>query len=443
MLSPRLVRWAGFGGAIATGVTAYVGGAGYTRGPSLRLGPMFGGDRGVLLPFCWVVGTALLVLAWWFGRRVVPSTRWALVTAGLWWVPVLPFLPLGSADAYAYACQGYVQFAGDDPYGAGVRSAGCPWLSSTDHVWQNSPAPYGPLFLLLAAAAVAVAGGSLAVVIGGLRVIALGGVALLAAGIPPLARRAGLDPGQAVFTVLACPLVLIHVVSGVHNDGLMAGLLVAGLALLTRRQTWPVLAAAGALTGLAVAVKATAIVVLPFVFLIRWRPTAAGFLVALGTVSLVAGRGLGWVRGLLHSGDTIAWTSPPTAAGLVMMWWRTWRSRADPLPRAGWALAATVVCAPVFQPWYAIWPLAVLAATRPATRWVLVPCAFAATLTLPAGYDWALQTRIPGAVFVLALGLFLLTGKGRRIGAMSGVPARLPVDDNSAKEGHHDERDRR
>jgi alpha-1,6-mannosyltransferase len=431
---------------------------------------MFGGDRGFLLPFCWVAGTGLLVLAWWFGRRVVPSTRWALVTAGLWWLPVLPFLPLGSADAYAYACQGYVQFAGGDPYGAGVRSAGCPWLSSMDHVWQNSPAPYGPLFLLLAAAAVAVAGGSLAVVIGGLRVIALGGLALLAAGVPPLARRAGVDPGRAVFTVLACPLVLIHVVSGVHNDGLMAGLLVAGLALLIQRRTWPVLAAAGALIGLAVAVKATAIVVVPFVFLVSKRAFATSF-VALGVVSLVAGRGLGWVQGLLHSGDTIAWTSPPTAVGLVInalaggrvdavpacrligvlvlvvvlvvMWWRTWRSGADPLPRAGWALAATVLCAPVFQPWYAIWPLAVLTATRAATRWVLVPCAFAATLTLPAGYNWALQTRVPGAVFVLVVGFFLLTRNGKRISAMSAPPATLPVDDNSREEDHHDERDRR
>nr|BFE75490.1 hypothetical protein GCM10020092_087910 [Actinoplanes digitatis] len=92
--------------------------------PSVNPLTLLSGQRGVLLPICWVVGTAVLIGAWWWGRHVVPSTRWALVTAGLWLLPVLPFLPLGSADVYSYACQGYVQHAGGDPYamgGAGIR----------------------------------------------------------------------------------------------------------------------------------------------------------------------------------------------------------------------------------------------------------------------------------------------------------------------------------
>jgi hypothetical protein len=223
------VRWSGLAGSVALAVSAYLGGSGYARGPSVNAIMILSGRKGVLLPVCWVLGTALVLAAWWVGRRVVPSTRWALVTAGLWWLPVLPVLPMGSADIYSYTCQGYVQFAGGDPYGSGVRQFGCPWLSSMDHVWQNSPAPYGPLFLLLAAGAVAVAGASLAAAIAGLRVIALGGLALVAVGLPGLARRAGVDPAKAVWTVLACPLVLIHLVSGAHNDALMVGLLVVGL----------------------------------------------------------------------------------------------------------------------------------------------------------------------------------------------------------------------
>ena len=476
ILTPGLIRWAGFAGSAATAATAYLGGSGFVRVPSVNPLTLLSGQRGVLLPVCWVLGTTLLIGAWWFGRNVLPSTRWALVTVGLWLVPVLPFLPLGSADVYSYACQGYVQHAGGDPYSTGVQEFGCPWLGSVATSWRDSPAPYGPLFLLLAARTVAVAGDSLAGVIAGLRVIALAGLALAAVGLPVLARRAGMDPARAVWLLLACPLVLIHLVSGAHNDALMIGLIVAGLAMVASRSTPGWLVAGGAVLGLAVAVKATAVVVLPFAVLAvvpagsalraLWRPTAAiggGALLATGALSLLTGRGLGWVAGLLRSGDSVTWGSPSTAVGLTadfvagLVGWHTdavpvtraigvlllaaflvwlwWRSRAGAaLPAAGLALAATVLCAPVFHPWYATWPLAVLAATGTAarataaaatqagagagapaeSRWLLGLCAFAATLTLPAGYNWALYTRIPGAVVVTAGLIVLVVVRVRR-----------------------------
>src|SRR6185503_6822839 len=102
----------------------------------------------------------------------------------------------------------------------------------------------GPLFLLVAGWAVAL-GGSLPAVVAGLRIIALAGLGLLAAGLPVLARRAGIEPARAVWTVLACPLVLIHLVSGAHNDALMVGLMVAGLAVVVQRQSPAGLIAAG------------------------------------------------------------------------------------------------------------------------------------------------------------------------------------------------------
>jgi hypothetical protein len=455
-LPPGVVRWGGFAGSVATAVTAYLGGSGFVRVPSVNPLTLLSGRHGVLLPVCWVLGTALLISAWWFGRHVLPSTRWALLTAGLWLLPVLPFLPLGSADVYSYACQGYVQYAGGDPYAVGVQDFGCPWLDSVASSWRDSPAPYGPLFLILAAGVVGLAGDSLAGVVAGLRIIALAGVALTAAGLPLLARRAGRDPAKAVWLVLACPLVLIHLVAGAHNDALMIGLIVAGLALVAVRPSPAWLVAGGTVLGLAVAVKATAIVVLPFAVLAAmppqtrlralWRPAAAiagGVVLAIGVLSLLSGRGFGWVAGLVRSGDSVTWGSPSTAVGLsvqfvagllggaadavpvtralgivllavvlALLWWRARLGGA--LPGAGLALAATVLCAPVFHPWYATWPLAVLAATgvrmRPGagkdsgdSLVLLGLCAFAATLTLPAGYNWALYTRIPGALIVTAI----------------------------------------
>jgi hypothetical protein len=153
-----------------------------------------------------------------------------------------------------------------------------------------------------------------------------------------------------------------------------------------------------------------------------------GAVAAIGVVSVLSGRGVGWLAGLVRSGDTVTWTSPSTAFGLVVnslvstfgghvdavpvtralglvvlagvlirLWWSA--RHADPLVAAGLALVATVLCAPVFHPWYATWPLVVLAAVGP-PGWLLIGCGLAATLTLPAGFNWALGTRVPGSWLV-------------------------------------------
>ncbi|WP_030442784.1 polyprenol phosphomannose-dependent alpha 1,6 mannosyltransferase MptB [Actinoplanes subtropicus] len=434
MSRPALVRYAGLAGSLLLAVAAWLGGASRPWHPTITPLTIFRGENGVVLPLAWLFGTALLIGAWWAGRKHVPSTRWAYVTAVLWMVPLLPFLPLGSYDMYSYACQGWQQGAGLDPYAGGVDLLGCPWADAVAPTWRASPAPYGPVFLLLAALA-AKLGHSLAGTIAVLRAIAVLGVALIAVCLPPLARRAGVPVERAVWLALACPLVPIHLISGAHNDAVMVGFLVAGLALAVVRR--PI--AAGVLFGLAIGVKATAVVVVPFALLMvwpgrRWRavlPMIAGVVVALLAVSLVAGRGLGWITNLSGSGASVQWTSPATAVGLVVklfgvnavpvtrvigivllagvlagLWWRA--RFADPLRYAAYALAATVVLAPVFHPWYAIWALVPLAATvRRETRWLVIPCAVAAALCLPDGYNLALPTRAPGAIAMTVMLAYL------------------------------------
>ena len=443
LAGPATCRHAGLAGSLLLAVAAFLGGARSPWQPPMTPRTIFAGHHGVLLPLAWLLGTALLIAAWWLGRSVVPSTRWAYVTAALWVVPLLPVLPLGSYDLYSYACQGYALAAGHDPYAAGVQVLGCPWLDSVAPIWRESPAPYGPVFLVLAAGA-AQLGGSLTGTLAVLRIIALMGVVLTAAYLPVLARRAGVPVSRAVWLALACPLVAVHLVSGAHNDAVMVGLMVAGLAVVVHRDVFSVLVGAGALFGLAIGVKATAVVVLPFAVLMAvppdsslralWRPAAAllgGAAAALAVVSLASGLGFGWVTGLAGSGVSVQWTSPPTAVGmvinlvssgdavpvtralgiaglvvvLIVLWWRA--RRGDALLGAGLALAATVLLAPVFHPWYATWPLAVLAATLPRpTLWLVAPCAVAAALCLPDGYNLALATKVQGAIAVVALLLY-------------------------------------
>lgn len=443
MPRPALVRYAGLAGSLSLAVAARFGGATNPWAPTIRPATIFAGDDGVLVPVAWLVGIALLIGAWLFGVRLMAtqSARWAYVTAALWALPLLAFLPLGSYDAYSYACQGWQQSAGLDPYAGGVDLLGCPWADAVAPTWRDAPAPYGPLFLVLAG--LAAKSGSLNVTLAGLRVIALLGVALIAVGLPVLARRGDVPLSRAVWLVLACPLVPIHLISGAHNDALMVGLFVAGLACAVKGRGW----AAGLLLGLAIAVKATAVVVVPFAFLMlmhqsdhridrlrRWRPAlemVGAAVLALAACSLVSGRGFGWVTALAGSGISVQWTSPPTAVGMtidlfgpdavpvtriigiaalaVVLVYLFFKARhRDPLLYAGYALAATVLLAPVFHPWYALWPLAVLAATlHHHLRRLIVPCAVASALCLPDGYNLALAVKSQGAVAMTALLLYL------------------------------------
>ncbi|MFY1624274.1 polyprenol phosphomannose-dependent alpha 1,6 mannosyltransferase MptB [Micromonospora sp. WMMD735] len=465
----HLSRWLGLSGSVLLAVAAYLGGA--LPGSELRPTPVsiWQSRHGPLVIVLWLVGTGLLAWAWWTLRDRVPSARWALVTAGLWVLPLLVAPPLASRDVYAYSCQGASYAAGINPYEQGVSALPCPWIDTISYIWRDTPAPYGPLFVMIAGAVVRLTGGldpdtALAVNIALFRLLAVAGVALTAACLPTLARRCGVPVPRALWLALASPLVGVHLVSGAHNDALMIGLLVAGLAVVAANpgRRWPLLAG-GVLLGLAGAVKVTALVVVPFAVLAalvgpyRIRallrdglPVAVGALVAVAGATLAAGLDFGWIAGLEQGGLVIAWTSPPTAVGqtagyvaalfgadvdalpvtrtigmlvlavlLVWLWWRA-RTR-DPLWHAGLALAATVALAPLFHPWYWLWPMAVLAATTHlSTRWFALVALVSSFLVLPDGTGLPRFTKMPGAplmtllVIVVAVRLVRSARAGRR-----------------------------
>ncbi|SCL70668.1 polyprenol phosphomannose-dependent alpha 1,6 mannosyltransferase MptB [Micromonospora chersina] len=462
-VAAALARYAGLAGAALLAVAGWLGGALPDTPAVTSLGDAWRAPHGPAVLGCWLVGTVLLVGAWWSLRWGAPSGRWAYLTAGLWALPLLAAPPLGSRDVYSYACQGWSWTHGADPYRVGVVAAGCPWADSVSPIWRDTPAPYGPFFVLLAGVAVLLGGGLVGAIVL-LRVVAVAGVLLAAFCLPGLARAVGVPARRAVWLALACPLVGVHLVAGAHNDAVGLGLLLSGLLLLVRRPGRPrALVVAGLLLGLAVAVKAVAVVVLPFAALAAvsgrhtWRALlrdggrlAGGVLAALVVTSLATGLGPGWVRGVARSGDSEQWTSPPTAVGLVVdyagalvgrepdavpvvravalavlavllvvLWWRAWTALRRPgdvrqgtarqrvaLAGAGLALAATVLLAPVFHPWYATWPLALLAVATVAvarTVWFVAPCAVASVLTLPDGTNLARFTKAPGAVLMTAL----------------------------------------
>jgi alpha-1,6-mannosyltransferase len=64
-----------------------------------------------------------------------------------------------------------------------------------------------------------------------LRGLAVVGMLMVAWALPRLARAHGVLPQRALWLGLANPFVLVHGIGGAHNDALMIGLLIAGLAV--------------------------------------------------------------------------------------------------------------------------------------------------------------------------------------------------------------------
>lgn len=378
---------------------------------------------------CWVIGGAGIAYAW----IKAPSPVWVKAA---WALPLVFSPPLGSRDVYAYACQGWLWLNGFDPYTMGVADAGCPWTAAVPSLWWHTPAPYGPFAIALEGLAAATGSllGSMVV----LRALAIAGAVIVAWALPKIAERP-----DALLLGVVTPLVAVHGISGAHNDMLVAAGIVAALATAKTRKP----AVAGVAIGLAIAVKVTAIVALPFLLIIlgrRWWATLLASVATFAAVTLATGLGLGWVGALRHTGELVQWSSVPTAVGmavgyvtgpqavpiaravglvvlagigLALLRW-AWRDRDRAIEACAWMLAATALLGPVFYPWYALAPLAVLAAVGVHRKMIFTATLICAFLTLPNGHGIPALTKAPGAYAVTAvlIAVVIRTVRRRRPG---------------------------
>lgn len=483
---PAVVRYLGLFGSACCALDAVLFGAPTWIRRGVSVMSILRGPNGILIMLLWIAGLTALCAAWWYGRHLAVSQRWILVTAALWIIPMLMVPPLSSRDMYAYACQGALFDAGFNPSVVGISAQPCPWLDSVSLVWRDTPTPYGPLWIVLSGLAAAF--GSQAVALAIFRAYAVIGMIALAGAVPALARRVGVAPERALWLVLCCPIVAVHVIGGGHNDALTMALVLAGLALIASRRGpappsepagaagsprdasvaaagssrdasvaadagdrrsvgW--LVAGGALLGMAIAVKTTVGVVLPFAALLaaggaavgragwsrllrRGGAVVGGALAALLLLSAVSGLGLGWALALSGAGESRSWTSPSTAVGiainaaaqwfgvhldavpatrlialalmlvgLVVVWWR-FRS-GDPLRGGALACLVVIFCAPITQPWYLFWVLALLAVTPARTRWLRIAIVAGMFLILPNGDGAWKPLQVPFAFLVTGL----------------------------------------
>jgi alpha-1,6-mannosyltransferase len=406
-------------------------------------------------------GLVAMAVLWWklaAALRNHPGTPVARVLGVLavWAVPFLLAPPLFSRDVYSYAGQGAMVTFHINPYlyGPGVLGA-TPFNILAGPLWANTPSPYGPTFLSLDGLATAISGHQVLLDLVLLRLLEVCGVALLAAGIPTLARRAGRDPAAAVVLGAGSPLVLATLIGGEHNDALMVGLLVAGLAVWQRYGPVPGVV----LCALAAGVKFPAAL---GVILIGWNWPGPGAQVAtriwrtlaalgigavtLGVVSAVSGIGWGWlqtasapdkvftgvtpvdavskvVAGVLHLVGAGVPLSSVRAVGSVVGvvaavavgTWLLWHSpRLGAVRALGLALLALALLSPVLWAWYVTWGLVVLAPVAAGRlRRVVIGLSAAEALIGAASVEGVLKSLADAGPFAAVLVVVGVVAAGR------------------------------
>jgi alpha-1,6-mannosyltransferase len=239
------------------------------RNPTISLAVAYAGV--VLVALAW----SSIALRWRAQQR--PSRPELARAAATWLAPLLFAPPLFSRDVYSYLAQGAIFARGLDPYRLGPAMAlgiDDPLVRSIPDLWRNTPAPYGPLFLMIGRSITDLTDKDVLLGVLAYRIVALAGLAMIVWALPRLARRVGADPDRALWWGAANPLVLLHVVGGAHNDGLMVGLMLAGLEIglagIAARRHSALIAGAGLIVA-ASAVKAPAILALAYLGLTQAR----------------------------------------------------------------------------------------------------------------------------------------------------------------------------
>ena len=366
----------------------------------------------------------------------------------VWSAPLVLAPPLFSRDGWSYAAQGVLTDLSLSPYEHGPGVLTGPVVQAVDPRWMETPAPYGPVPLVLGDLAADLTGNPWLLVVAH-RVVALVGLVLLAWAVPRLATWCGANPALASALVLCSPLMLANGVGGLHNDLLMVGLMAAALVLAVERG-WVLGAVAG---GLAAAVKlpgglvciGVALVTLPLAAPLGRRVRR---LVEVGGVAVAAlvvpgvvwGLGVGWVAALGVPGTVNTPLSLPTVLGGLLDLLARWSGTgAEPgtfleLVRgvaqvgivlvAGWVAlraetgrpeqavrsvalvaGATVLLSPVVHLWYFLWVvpfLAVQRLPRLATTGLLAG-------SVVAGLVAPLDSSLHGAYLAIVIGSMCVT----------------------------------
>jgi Glycosyltransferase family 87 len=320
------------------------------------------------------------------------STRWAIALTAALQLIVFAGPILISTDVFSYIAYARMGVEhGVNPYLHGpISISGDPVYRYVGKDWIKVATAYGPLYTLLSypLAPLGVTGA-----LWGMKFEAL----LASAGTLALtwrcARMRGLDPKFALIAVGVNPLWVIYGLGGAHNDLIMTLFLMGAVALtlVGERGSRDEIYAGAAVLG-ATLIKATGIVLLPFMLLSRRRiapligVAVAGVGCAIVAYAVFGIHGVDIVSALHRDSAFVSSDAFPTEIAhlfgkpgvfpidhdllevvlvliVLHLLWRTWRGY-DWVAASGWALLAIVVASTWLLAWYTLWALPLAAISR-------------------------------------------------------------------------------
>ncbi|MGH3804262.1 MAG: polyprenol phosphomannose-dependent alpha 1,6 mannosyltransferase MptB, partial [Pseudonocardiaceae bacterium] len=258
----------GLAGSALLAIMAVGAGGILTTDPLITGGPLswirYGHGRD-LATMALYLGVGMIVWAWVrLGRDVLAGTatvQHVQVAGAVWIAPMVLSPPLFTRDVYSYLAQGALALRGLDPYQVGPSELPPgPIADNVHYAWQTTPAPYGPLFILIAKIMNWLTDEDAIAGVIGMRLVLLAGLGILLGALPRLADQLGGNRTVTLWLVVANPMTVVHLVGGPHNDLLMVGLLAGGTLLVLQRRH----VAGITVVTVAMAVKASAGIALPF-----------------------------------------------------------------------------------------------------------------------------------------------------------------------------------
>ncbi len=377
------------------------------------------------LRYLFTVTVTVMYASYILALKYAPRLRSRWVIAAVVGVHAIVFLapPMALTDIFNYVNYGRMEvFHHLNPYTTTpiLEPHNDPSFALSN--WHQLLSPYGPLFTLITFAVVPLGVAASFWTLKGLLMVASLTTLLL---VWKSAKLLGRDPIAAIVFVGLNPIVLVWGLGGDHNDFLMMFFVVLAFYLLLRAHTmpgaaqrsenapsqtppqdaspstsdpdrrWALFAGAGVALVAAIAIKASAGILLPVVLacLLRKKrdliPIGLGMVgtaVVLGTCSVIAFGA--HFPDLATQGRVVTMVSLPNLLGLVIgdggetntlrivlsalllvivaaCSVRAWRRR-EAVSGAGWATVALLVTLSWVLPWYVLWvlPFAALSGSR-------------------------------------------------------------------------------
>lgn len=364
-----------------------------------------------------MLAAALWAVVVWLAPTI--GARWLFgVTVALIGVFMLA-PPLLSQDVFSYIAYARLDHVHDlNPYG--FRPADIPGDPVYGYAGSKDAVDvYGPLFTI---GSLPLGGLSVSAAFWILKVVAAASVIGLLVLVRRIAVKLGADEARAIAILGLSPATLVHVVGGAHNEALTMLIVFAGIAVWLARADGSREPAGGFMATLAIGVKASAAIPLPFMLAAaRSKVKVFAAMVGAGVFTLLlalVGFGSDAVNSLnlLSSNQdrSSRWSLPHKTvdglgqifgsidragatdvvrgifvlllfAAVLYLLRRSWKQPETWPANAGWATLGVLLASAWLVPWYLLWllPFTAIARDRNLTIASIVFAAYTLVIAIP------------------------------------------------------------